>query len=378
MYNRHLHIVTHEVPWPVDHGGLFDLFYKLKALHEQGVLIHLHCFTKGAQHCEELNAYCYSVNYYPRLKNFSGFSLRIPLIVNSRKNNELLRNLQKDDHPVLLEGIHTTYWLWYGKLNNRKVFVRLHNIEFEYYNKLARVEKVLYKRAYYFYESTLLKKYEKTLATVSRFLAVNRNDAEMYKQLLGASDIRYLPVFLPYSKAGGLVGRGCYCLYHGNLAINENEKAATWLLKNVFSELKILIVIAGKDPSAKLEKLAHLYPHACLVANPSEKEMSDLIAKAHIHVLPSFNTTGIKLKLLNAFFNGRHCLANDEAVTGTGLEGYCHIANDAGGFRNQISSLYPIDFSPGEIKKRNEILLKEYNTEKNVKELIRMIWDKVI
>ena len=50
--------------------------------------------------------------------------------------------------------------------------------------------------------------------------------------------------------------------------------------------------------------------HTCLVANPSEMEMQDMIAKAQINILPSFNNTGIQIKLLNALFNGRHCLVN--------------------------------------------------------------------
>ena len=33
MNNKHLHIVTLDTPWPVNYGGVVDLFYKLKALH---------------------------------------------------------------------------------------------------------------------------------------------------------------------------------------------------------------------------------------------------------------------------------------------------------------------------------------------------------
>ena len=364
----------HEVPWPVDHGGLFDLFYKLKALYAEGILVHLHCFTKGGRAPKELNAYCASVNYYPRKKNFNSFSFRLPLIVYSRKNDELIRNLEKDDHPVLLEGIHTTYWLNAGRLNNRKVFVRLHNAEFEYYSQLAKMEKGLFKRAYYRHESRLLNGYEKAQATKAGFLAVNRNDADLYRQGFDAKDAHYLPVFLPYSTAEGKEGRGCYCLYHGNLSIIENEKAAEWLLKNVFNESGIPFVIAGRKPSVKLEKLAHLNKHVCLVANPSEIEMNDLIARAHIHVLPSFNNTGVKLKLMNALFNGRHCLVNDAAVSGTGLEAYCHIADDATSFRKRIESLYKLGFTAKEIEDRNELLRNEYCAEKNAKELIRIVW----
>ena len=47
MEERHLHIICLDVPYPVDYGGVFDLFYKIKTLHELGIKIHLHCFEYG-------------------------------------------------------------------------------------------------------------------------------------------------------------------------------------------------------------------------------------------------------------------------------------------------------------------------------------------
>ena len=47
LAEKHLHIVCLDVPYPVDYGGVFDLFYKIKALSEAGVKIHLHCFEYG-------------------------------------------------------------------------------------------------------------------------------------------------------------------------------------------------------------------------------------------------------------------------------------------------------------------------------------------
>ena len=72
----------------------------------------------------------------------------------------------------------------------------------------------------------------------------------------------------------------------------------------------IPFIIAGKNPSEKLKNIAYKNENVSLVSNPSEQEMNELINKAQIHLLPSFNTTGIKIKLLNALFNGRYCLAN--------------------------------------------------------------------
>jgi len=374
MSEKHLHIVTHNVPWPVDFGGLVDLFYKIKTLHHLGVKIHLHCFTQGRPPQPELDRYCESVRYYQRQKNVSHFSLRLPFIVNSRKCKELISDLENDCYPVLLEGIHCTYYLHAGKLEDRKVVVRLHNAEFEYYHRLAMHEIHLFKKWYFKFESWLLKKYEEQLSKKALLVAVSEQDVEHYRHAFDAANIHYLPVFLPYTLSAGKEGKGCFCLYHGNLSVNENEKAAIWLLQNIFNELQLPFVIAGKDPSQKLEILSHEYKHACLVANPSEKELQDLIAKAQINILPSFNNTGIKLKLLNALFNGRHCIVNQAGVEGSGLEAACHIAEDAGGFKSLIRQLYMQPFTEQEIQLRQGLLQRLYNNEANAKQLMSWIY----
>jgi glycosyltransferase involved in cell wall biosynthesis len=372
--DKHLHIVCLEIPFPADYGGVVDLFYKIKALHQLGVKIHLHCFTKDRKPQEELNKYCETVNYYQRKKNISSFSFNIPLSVNCRVNPELINNLQKNDYPVLLEGIHCTYYLKNEQLNNRKVIVRLHNAEFAYYRQLAKHETNLFKKLYYLQESRVLKKYEKSIAQKITFLAVSRQDVDLYKQEFKATDIHYLPVFLPYTLAVGREGKGCFCLYHGNLAIIENEEAVIWLLQHVFSRLKLPFVIAGKNPSKKLQQLAHDHQHTCLVANPSDKEMQDMICKAHVHVLPSLNNTGVKLKLLNAMFNGRHCLVNKAGVEGSGLEAFCHVADDAKSFQQKIEELYLQSFTEQEIQNRQGLLQAMYNNDANAKKLMTFLW----
>jgi Glycosyl transferases group 1 len=374
MTNNHLHIVCFDIPFPADYGGVIDIFCKIKSLYNAGVKIHLHCFTKNRRPQSELNKYCETVHYYQRKNYSSSFSFTLPFIVKSRISDELINNLNKDNHPVLLEGIHCTYYLHSGQLNNRKVLVRLHNTEFEYYKQLARQETNLLKKLYYKHESILLKKYEPSLANKTTFLALSQQDVLFYEKEFLAGSVFYLPAFFPYTLAAAAAGKGCFCLYHGNLAINENEKAATWLLQNVFSKLAIPFVIAGKNPSKKLQQLAHSHQHTCLVANPTDKEMQDMIGKAHVHVLPSFNNTGIKLKLLNALFNGRHCLVNKAGVAGSALETYCHIAEDAVAFQQQIQALYLQPFTEQEMQQRRQLLQSTYNNEKNARELITFLW----
>jgi hypothetical protein len=112
----------------------------------------------------------------------------------------------------------------------------------------------------------------------------------------------------------------------------------------------------------------------CLIADPSEEEMQDLIAKAQVNILPSFNYTGIKLKLLNALYNGRHCIVNRSMISGTELESICHVAEGAEDMRSKIADLYTRPIQPEEIRQRKEVLAVLYNKADNVHRLLRSIW----
>ena len=260
------------------------------------------------------------------------------------------------------------------RFTKRNCFVRLHNVEYRYYRDLCTNISSPFKKLYYWLESRLLKVYEKKIASRAVFWSVTEKDAAVYKNELGCKNIEYLPPYLPDWKVQSSAGMGTYCLYHGDLGVDANEKAAIWLLEKVFSKLKLPFVIAGKNPSAKLRKLLKANGNSCLVANPSEKEMQDMITKAHINIIPSYTTTGIKIKLLNALFNGRHCVVNEATVTGSGLSSACHIGSTANTFREIIAQLYHQPLGSEEIELRKRLLTRMFDNEVNAKKQVGFIF----
>ena len=342
-------------------------------MHELGVKIHLHCFEYGRGKQSELNKSCVEVNYYKRYTGWNGFSLSLPYIVNSRRNKILLQNLLKDDYPVLLEGIHCTYFLFTDQLKNKKVFVRLHNVEFEYYRELSKNEPAFLKRLYYLNESSLLKKYERKIADKAKFLGITPKDVDKMKELFSVANIKYLPVFLAHDSLTSKEGKGNYCLYHGNLSVVENEKAAVWLCE-IFKGLNIPLIIAGKNPSNQLMKTAQQNKNISLISNPSEEKMNELISDAQINILPSFNSSGIKIKLLNVLFMGRHCIVNNATVRETGLESLCHSAETEEEFKDAIKQLFDESFEANEIEQRNQLLKKEFNNKTNSELLMQWVY----
>ncbi|MEO7210618.1 MAG: glycosyltransferase [Chitinophagaceae bacterium] len=363
------------MPFPVNYGGVYDLFYKLVALKSLGVFIHLHCFDNGREPQAELDKYCAEVHYYARDTGARSLSLRLPYIVKSRRNAELRKRLLKDDFPILMEGTHCTWLLNDEAFKARKKFVRLHNVEHLYYYKLFKCTNGIQKKLYYWWESKLLKSYEnKIISKANAFWAVTGKDAEYIRNEFSCKSVFFLPLFLPGWKVCSKEGIGQYCLYHGNLSVAENEFAAAWLIKNIFKKSAIRLIIAGKNPSKKLRALTRKYKNIELIPNPTESKMESLIADAHIHVLPSFNSTGIKLKLLNALYNGRHCVVNSEMADNTGLDELTHIKKTASGMKQLIEQMYYQPFLLSEIKTRKKLLEAMFDNNKNAEQVVEWIW----
>lgn len=375
--NRQLHIVCLDVPWPADYGGAIDMMNRIIALKKAGIQIHLHYFSYNDRGMpNELNQFCESIHVYERKTGAKGLSAKLPYIVASRINEELISNLNKDNHPVLLEGLHCTGILPHLNVSQRKVVVRMHNDESVYYCELARSESSILKKLFFLNESRLLKKYTHRLQNECRYACISENDVVSLQEQHHLSNVDFLPAFVSWQEVTSEEGMGNLCLYHGNLSVPENEKAAIWLLQNVFFKIRKPFVIAGKKPTKRLQKMAQFCQHTCLIENPSETEMNDLVRKAHINVLPCFNknVTGIRLKLLHALFQGKHCVTNEAMVQGTGLEAACHTGTNAEAIASIIMQLYHQPFTDNEILLRKKLLGQSYNNEKNAGRLIQWLY----
>lgn len=87
------------------------MFYKVKALHDIGVKVHLHCFEYGRGERKELEPFCHSVHYYKRQMGKVQLLSSLPYVVVSRRSDELVDRLLKDDRTILFEGLHSCYHL---------------------------------------------------------------------------------------------------------------------------------------------------------------------------------------------------------------------------------------------------------------------------
>ena len=370
-----LNIVSFDVPFPANYGGVIDVYYKLYWLKKAGVKIYLHCFTYGRKPAKELEVLCEQVFYYKRKTGLISNLSLTPYTVLSRRSVELEENLLTNEHPILFEVLHTCYLLTDKRFANRKKIYRHSNIEHDYYLELAKSEKSRLKKVYLIIEAFKLKFFESILKQADLILAVNKKDTDYFVNKFPQVRSVYLPSFHPNAEVTCKTGTGDYILFHGNLSVSENYEAVNWLIKNVFSKIKFKVVIAGLNPPDFLIREVNQYSNMQLRKNPNEDEMTQLIRNAQVHVLYTAQPTGLKLKLLNVLFKGRFVICNTHLVSGTGLK-----ANDSlvltdtpSEFLAELNRCFYKDFSEAALNQRQQAI-QHFNNRVNATKLIEEVF----
>ncbi|MCX6200005.1 MAG: glycosyltransferase family 1 protein [Bacteroidetes bacterium] len=370
--DKTLHIVSFNVPYPPDYGGVIDVFYKIKALHDLGIKIHLHCFNYGRDESEDLGKICEKVYYYPRKKFYQAIYSKVPYIVGSRQSDELLSNLTADNHPILFEGMHTCFYLKHPALKDKIKTVRMHNVEWDYYRSLKEAESNYLIKFYFNLESKKLKKFEDELKNADKIFAISKSDYEYLRQ--SYETISYVPAFHNNETVTSKTGKGNFILYQGNLSVVENNQAAMFIAKKIAEGMPHKFVFAGKNPTSSLKKEIKNIKNIELIENPPFEKMAQLIADAQINLLLTFQSTGIKLKLLNSLYRGRFVVVNGKMVNNTGLEELCIVEDNPNATKRILSELMEMDFTQTDIEKRKIILDEGFGNRANAMKIANEIF----
>jgi hypothetical protein len=370
MAAKYLHIVSFNVPYPPDYGGVIDIYYKIRALKEAGMQLILHCFTYGRQPSKELEELCLRVHYYPRKSGFRYFLRPVPYIVSTRTSKSMPESILGDSFPVLFEGLHSTALMDTCRRAGKKVLVRTHNIEHLYYRFLSRTEQHLFRKLFLRSESNKLARYEHILHRADHILCIAKHETEYFSQEY--HNALFVPAFHRFDEVACLTGSGKYALFHGNLGVPENSHAFLDLAGKVLSHTTVPVIVAGKDPPASFLRSAAQYPNVTVISNPSDEKMDSLIQNAQVNLLYTAQSTGIKLKLLHALYAGRHCLVNRPMIEGTGLEHLCHAGGTPEETRQMLEGLMDKPFTEPQIGMRKKALAG-YANRTSAEKIIRLL-----
>jgi hypothetical protein len=370
--HKHIHLVCFNHPYPPNYGGVIDVFYKIKALHQAGIIVTLHVFEYNRSSRGVLETLCDKVYYYPRPTGLKYQFSVVPFIVNTRKNKELLQNLCLDSDPILFDGLHCTYHLNHPLLQDRQRVVRTHNVEHIYYSLLAQREKSILMKIYLWLESRKLRRYESVLNKADWVACISSADEAHFKKINLNS--AWVGAFHPFDQVKSKIGIGDYMLYHGNLEVAENLEAINYIITKVMPGLNIPLYIAGKNPHQSLSNLVNKNEFIHIVANPTDEELEVLIMNAQINLLPTFQPTGLKLKLLYSLFVGKHVIASPLMLAGSGLDTLCCICANPSEFRHTILELIHKPFDKEMVAERQAVLANQFLNTHNSARLIEMLF----
>lgn len=365
-----LHIIAFAVPYPPTYGGAIDVWNRVRALHRQGVKVALHCFVYGpfGPH-DALREVTREVYYYPRITWPAIMAPGTPYIVSSRKNPILLARLQKDEVPVLFEGIHTTGYA--EEIGNRKKLLRAHNIEHHYYNELAK-DSQRFRYLFFQRESLALQYYEMQRASIfDHVFCISGHDHQWYSKQKAKCD--FLPVFHGHEEVKIEMGKGEYFLYQGDLSIESNQKAILELIEHGVHDISLPIVVAGKSGGRTFEEKLTKYPNLKREQNVSEGRMHELVCQAQGIIIHSRHSSGMKVKLFPALYHGRNILANNNSLTGTGIDKGLEVYTGFDELKTILQSVANKEFTSDDLIKRTAIVKELPSDDEKAKEIIRYL-----
>ena len=370
MSVQKLHVIAFQNPYPPRYGGLIDVFYKLKALHEIGFEIYLHFFTtdNSAIH-DDLHAVVSKIFVYPSQSNKLLHLLPLPFSVISRNHPQLLENLKMTVAPILFESYRTTFLVAKDCLPNHRKFLRMHNIEHDYFWGIASSEPAVLRKLAYYLEGFKYKGYQKVLNKFDHILTLSHADQEYTKNRVDHTT--FMPVFHGNDAVISLDGFGEFCLFHGDLSIADNRKSLIFVA-NVFKQNPDWqLVIAASTNEVFVQKIIGKAQNIRFENLLDFDHLKSLLARAHINISWSFQQSGTKLKVINCLYNSRFSIINENIVDDPAIENLCHVVTNETELTNKIRLLNATAFN--EFENRKQVLELNLSNQKSVEKLKQII-----
>ena len=368
MQNKNLHIISFDNPFPPNYGGVIDVFYKIKALHSLGFTIYLHCFYEDRNTVSKaLKSITQEVFLYKKNRNPFFFLSGVPFAVASRFQKNLIKNINSVDAPIFFDGLQTTMLLQKVKLKNKK-YLRLHNLESNFFAGMTSSENNWIKKAMYYFEGKKYEKYQKNLVQFDHVFTLSRYENVVVKSI--TKNATYVPVFHGNEKLQALTEFGNYAFYHGDLRLPDNKKVAQFLI-DIFNQIPnykfIIASSAGKD---FIEEKIKFSSNIDFVMIENEAHLDQLLENAHLNVMLSFQQSGTKLKVVTSLFKSRHCLINSNMIDDERILELCEIASTKEEFILKIMELSSKAFS--DFNRREAVLSEVFDNMKNAQKMVEL------
>ncbi len=359
--------------------------YSSKNLIESGIFDNVYSYPTKSNWLSLFKSFFSPMHY--KMIRYDINSAELKNIVNAISNNKYYAVIfdHSISYPLYIKLIK------YINVNDDrkqdKIIYWSHNIDYIDLKIIAGESNSLPKKIIYYISSKKLEKIEpKYIRNFSKIVSVSSHEIKILRQINHSARIYWIPPILPEPKYENIdqeymaqvrekVKDYKYkILFLRILNKPSNILPCFWFANNVLPIIKnnlgdkVCFIIAGKDPSkdilslAKSKKDIFVFPNVSSVL-PFYK-LADLV------VIPLFNPSGIKLKLIEALKYKKKVVARPEALWGAGLEDLVPNSDSVAGFAQKC-----IQVLRGEIN--YEIIWEKfeqiYNNEKIILKLLEVI-----
>ncbi len=333
--------VSNRVPWPLDEGGNIGIYNFSRAFSELGNQVTLYCLD-GLKHNtplkeahEELSKYA-KTYIHPIDTDIKAFDALTALIKNESYNisrfynsafeSKLIDLLRKEKFDVIqLEGSFVGPYLKAIRANFKgPTSIRMHNVEYEIWERLSFNEDNFIKKAYLAKLAKQLKHFEQQLLKqVDLIVSITKDDDAKFEEFNTITPRIIIPAGIDLDVWQSSPSTSHLNWYHiGSMEWHANLEAVNWFLKDIHPLLieeseKYSFHLAGKGlghAEIKNYPRLHLYN---TVANAYA-----FVKELDVCVVPLKSGSGIRLKILEAMAAGKLVIS-----TTIGAQGIEYVAN---------------------------------------------------
>jgi len=332
--------LSSRLPQPLDDGGRIATWNLSRCLHHNGYDIDLICYARDresvADYREELARVFASVAAVPRymerqypLDLAHAVLTRTSYFVRkfwTRRYARLVRD-RLDAHRYAATLIDGAFMGVYLPLVRRagaaagKVVLRAHNVEYEILERLAEREPRASYRLLLRREARHFRSFElKLVNAVDEVRTITARDAETFRAAGVDNRVRLLNAFIDvdnYQRDPNLGIEKHSIVHVGNMAWMPNSNGINWFLREVWPEAlrrypDSRFYIVGKNPSPSLQRLAG--DHVVVTGYVDDEK--PFIQRAHLFIVPLFEGSGVRIKILTAMAMGKVSLSTTIGAEG--------------------------------------------------------------
>ncbi|RTZ50341.1 hypothetical protein EJ377_11005 [Chryseobacterium arthrosphaerae] len=353
---------------------IIDVYYKIKALSEQGIKIHLHCFTDRIPEVtdREIREITENVFFYQKKKNLLLYFSGTPFAAAIRNSEQLLKNLENIPAPILFEGLQTTAVIQHLKSSQQPLYLRYHNNETEYYKGLSFSEKNAFKKIIYRIESLKYTGYQKKL--LKQFKSVFCLSEKEYNEVQTYSgNAKLIHIFHGNQRVKQLDKKGKYFLFHGDLTTADNKKALDETIEMFKNLPQYQLIVASDRASDEIKRKIDAAGNISLSPIQTTENLHHLLEGAHANILLSYQNSGTKVKLFNTLYNSRFVIINENITDDPALISLCLYGSDKNQIRQQIIAAAEKDYDAAENRKK--ILEERHSDQAKAEEIVSVIFN---